>query len=295
MNLNDLFRKQGIDPQTIIVMRHRPFEPELRQVLPWLAAEKPELFNAYQQTQGRSLERAMLKLLGKGTVASFIGQEPGSAIFVGLYRIESAQPLNYEQYCKIETIRELRKLGMQGWVPERDARETIQWFDLMRTSFYADWEGRLKVGWPPPERSWWRRAHRNEFPVVAIHEDNVFSAKMPNWEELQFTWAELQVLPKRWQAALAQWRGIYYIFDKSDCKGYVGSAYGEANLLGRWLNYAASGHGGNSELRKRTPTDFSFTILQRVSPDMDATDVIGLESSWKMRLHTRRPHGLNDN
>jgi hypothetical protein len=51
-------------------MRHRPQEPELRKVLPWLAAEKPELFNAYQQTHGERVEKAML---GAKFVASFIG------------------------------------------------------------------------------------------------------------------------------------------------------------------------------------------------------------------------------
>ena len=81
----------------------------------------------------------------------------------------------------------------------------------------------------------------------------------------------------------------------ADGKAYVGSAYGENNLLGRWLNYAARGHGGNRLLRGRDPTGFRFTILQRVSPDMEATDVIRLEATWKQRLHTRHPCGLNDN
>ncbi len=48
-------------------------------------------------------------------------------------------------------------------------------------------------------------------------------------------------------------------------------------------------------LRKRDPQHFRFTILQRVSPDMDSDDVIRLESTWKERLHTRMPYGLNDN
>ena len=42
----------------------------------------------------------------------------------------------------------------------------------------------------------------------------------------------------RWKSALSQWRGVYFIFDATDGKGYVGSAYGSGNLLGRWLNYA---------------------------------------------------------
>jgi hypothetical protein len=68
---------------------------------------------------------------------------------------------------------------------------------------------------------------------------------MPEWGDIELTWADLAVLPARWRSALAQWRGIYY--------------------------------------------------LQRVSPDMDAADIIALEGSWKQRLHTRQPHGLNDN
>jgi hypothetical protein len=88
---------------------------------------------------------------------------------------------------------------------------------------------------------------------------------------------------------------MWDIFDTSDGKGYVGAAYGEGNLLDRWQNYAASGHGGNCLLRPRDPRSFRFSILQRVSPDMDAGDIIQIESSWKQRLHTHKPYGLNDN
>jgi hypothetical protein len=109
------------------------------------------------------------------------------------------------------------------------------------------------------------------------------------------SWEDLRVLPTRWCNALSQWRGIYYIFDPTVGKGYVGSAYGKDNLLGRWQNYKESGHGGNSLLKDRNPHAFQFSILQRVSPDMDESDVIRLESTWKERLHTRDPFGLNDN
>lgn len=57
----------------------------------------------------------------------------------------------------------------------------------------------------------------------------------------------------------------------------------------------ASGHGGNVHLLERDPENFFFSILDRVSPDMDWEDVIALESTWKERLHTRWPEGLNDN
>jgi hypothetical protein len=114
-------------------------------------------------------------------------------------------------------------------------------------------------------------------------------------ENLNLSWEELADLPKSWEDAIRQWRAIYYIFDTSMQKGYVGSAGGVDNLLGRWRNYASSGHGGNVLLRNRDPMNFRFTILQRVSPDMDNDDVIRLENTLKLRLHARAPFGLNDN
>jgi hypothetical protein len=291
MELNDLLRKEGIDPQRVLVLRHRPFERELNKVLPWLAAERPDVFNAYQQTQGEKLEKAFK---GASHVASFIGDRPGRALFVGLYSIGPSKPVTREEYWKIPAYVEMKKFGIEGFT-EESGRSSCLWFDLVLTDFYAPWKGKLIVAWPPPERSWWRRAHRNVFPVSAVLEDSALVSTMPQWFELVLNWQQLGVLPVAWKSALLQWRGVYYIFDTSDGKGYVGSAYGDRNLLGRWVSYAASGHGGNVLLRKRDPRRFEFSILQRVSPDTDANDVIRVEGTWKDRLHTRSPHGLNDN
>jgi hypothetical protein len=297
MNLNDLLRSKNIDPALVLVLRHRPEEPQLNKVLPWLMAELPDLFNAYQQTQGDKLERVMQAMVGIGYIASFIRYEAGKALFVGLYSIERAKPLAYAEYWAIPENVELKeKYGMRGFTGEK--RSSLLWFDLkLQSDFYADWKGKLIVGWPPPERSWWRRAHRpaNDMPVLAILEDAAFERDIPEWDALNLTWDELQILPKRLKEALSHWRGVYYIFDTSDGKGYVGSAYGKDNLLGRWLDYATSGDGGNRLLKRRDPRKFIFTILQRVSPDIDDNELIRLENSWKQRLHSRPPFGLNDN
>lgn len=294
MNFSDLLAREGIDPKQVLVLRHRPHEPGLNKVLPWLAAEKPDVFNAYQQSQGERLGRAMAKMVGAGYVASFLGQHPSQALFIGLYSIGGPRGLTYKEYWEIPANLELKKHGMRGWTRD-DPRSEILWFDLALTEFYARWKGRLVVGWPPPERSWWRRAHRNDFPIVAIREESELDAAMPEWDRIDLTWDELGALPSRWRAILSQWRAVYYIFDTSDGRGYVGSAYGENNLLGRWRSYAADGHGGNRLLRGRDPKHFRFSILQRVSPDMELAEVVRLESSWKDRLHTRKPLGLNDN
>jgi hypothetical protein len=291
MNLNDLLLAKSVPPEEVLVLRHRPFEPELNKVLPWLAAEKPKVFNAYQQTQGERVEKAMK---GAKYVASFIGHEPGKALFVGLYSIEGSRPLTVEEFWKLPAYSEMKQFGMQGFT-EKDGRQAVLWFDLALTEFYSSWKGKLVIEWPGLERSWWRWADRNTMPVHAILEDSALDASMPEWDEIVLTWEELGILPGRWRSLLSQWRGVYFIFDTSDGKGYVGSAYGSDNLLGRWRNYMASGHGDNKLLRKRDARQFRFTIVQRVSPDMDADDVIRLEGTWKERLHTRSPYGLNQN
>ncbi len=291
MLLNDLLTAHGIGPKTVLVLRHRPWEPQLNKVISWLAAERPELFNAYQQTQRERVEKAMQRA---AYVASFIGHEPGKAMFVGLYSIDGTRPMTRKQYWANKLNTELKTYGMNGF-SEDQPRESLLWFDLGLCDFYADWKGRLIVGWPGLERSWWRWANRNDIPVLAVTEENRLAPEMPDWDEIELTWTDLNILPTTWKAALQQWRGVYYIFDSSDGKAYVGSAYGKYNLLGRWLNYVARGHGGNRYLRTRDPSNFRFTILQRVSPDMEANDVINLEANWKQRLHTRHPFGLNDN
>ena len=101
-------------------------------------------------------------------------------------------------------------------------RSSLLWFDLALTEFYSSWKGKLIVDWPPPERSWWRRAHRNDIPVWAVLEESALDAAMKKWDEIDFTWSQLGILPKRWQARLSEWRGIYFIFDTSDGKGYRG-------------------------------------------------------------------------
>lgn len=150
------------------------------------------------------------------------------------------------------------------------------------------------MSWPGIERSWWRWAHRNVFTVQAIREDNMLVSAMPAWNELVIDWEQLQSLPRSWRAAIAQWRGIYLILDRASGKSYVGSAYGDQNILGRWRTYAATGHGGNKGLKGLDPKHFQFAVLERVSPDMASEEVIQLEASWKTRLGTREL-GLNQN
>lgn len=288
MELNDLLRKQGFAPEHVLVFRHRPAEPRLRRVLPRLARRRPDLFNAYQSTQGPRVERAMQRA---GHIAAFVGEAAGFATFAGLYIRRSERVIRRDEFWQTPGFTELRELGMEDLQPDR---ESVVLFDLIKTPFYDEWASRLIVAWPGPELSWWRWADRNVIPVHAIREVDDDASPPPPWREWSITWEELALLPNRWQAALREWRGVYFILDRRDGKGYVGSAGGASNLLGRWMEYARTGHGGNIRLLDRDPTSFVFTILERVSPDMPLDEVVRVENSWKERLHTRE-YGLNVN
>jgi hypothetical protein len=136
--------------------------------LPWLVDENHEIFNVYQQTQGKIVEKAMLRAK---FVASFIGHEAGKAVFVGLYKVNDHKPLSFDQYWKELANVELKaKYGMVGMT---DKHSTTLWFDLVPLAFRKEWKGKLIICWPGKEVSWWRWADRNEFRVHAITEDSI--------------------------------------------------------------------------------------------------------------------------
>ncbi len=263
LDFNTLLEQAGLEPNKTLIVRHAPVETELKRVLPWLVVDRPELWRAYQQIQWKSLEKAMIKAQ---SIASFIGQEAGHATFAGLYSIGDHQALGHAGYDAFPGNAELTELGMTGRTP--DMPDCLA-FELEQLNCWHEWVGHLTIRWPLPHQSWWRWAGRGTFPVATIEAESLFVRHMPDWRKLVLTWAELRNLPASWAAALSQWRGVYFIHDCVRSAGYVGSAYGADNLLGRWRNYSRSGHGGNRELRKSNPEDLKFSILQRTSPDLE--------------------------
>lgn len=288
LELNDLLRDAGLDPAATVVMRHRPKEKSLRKVLPWLIEDRPDLFLAFQSQHGPTTERI---LKNASTLASFVADGAGRALFVGIYAIKDFHQITPAQYWAMPINRELETHGVGGPRPGQDPL----WFDLTLAPELSELHGKLVVDWPGIERSWVRWANCNTFTIHAILEESRLNLKMIPWHELLLTWHELRALPASMHRRMEEWRGIYYIRDSASGKGYVGSAYGTENISGRWKNYAATGHGGNRLLRGVKPEYLSFSILQRVSPDLPSDDVIALENSWKLRLQTRAPYGLNDN
>jgi hypothetical protein len=103
-----------------------------------------------------------------------------------------------------------------------------------------------------------------------------------------------------WHRMLKSVAGVYLILDTSTGSQYVGSAYGENAVLGRWLSYAKNGHGGNKQLREllsarpEASRNFQFSILQTLPITLTAKEVIEYEVLHKHKLGSRA-HGLNSN
>jgi hypothetical protein len=96
-------------------------------------------------------------------------------------------------------------------------------------------------------------------------------------------------------------KGIYLISDTKTGKLYVGSAYGEEGIWGRWKKYVSTnGHGDNKtlkELIKDDPThgnNFQFSILMLLPRTITADEAIKKERLFKNKLGTNS-FGLNNN
>lgn len=289
MDLSQLLKANGIDPAEVLVLRHAP-PPILANLLPMWALESPELYNAYQQTQGARVEASMTDAK---YVASFIGIEPLEALFVGLYKVLGHRSLRQHELWSLPAYRTMESVGLRE-ISAVAKRERVLLFDLELTEWYAPWKGKLIIDWPP-SRTWARWADGGDFTVKSILPESALARPMNGWDELVLTYTELQNLPKSWREQLKGWCGVYLIVDTSDHKTYVGSARGAENIYGRWMDYAKGKNGGNKLLQGRDPHNFRFSVLELTAPQIPVSELVSLENRWKTRLSSRLPHGLNAN
>ncbi len=287
IDLNAYLADAGIPLDKTLVMRHTPtVKPLLKRLRNW-AVSRPEMYNYYQSNQHPTQENQLSRATH---LASFIGVKTGEALFVGIYKVEGWKEIPVAEFIEMEVVKELYGHGSR-----LKNQSHVKWFDLRVMPEMAELKGRLVLKWAEMHgaRSWSRWAAPNTFPVKTIHEESALAPTMPSWRDLILEWAELQTLPESWKAKLREWRAIYLIHDMSDGKNYIGSAYGEDNLDHRWAEYVRTGgHGGNVQLRGREPNNFRFSIHELVGPSMPMEEVVDIEWSWMLRLHTRTS-GLN--
>ena len=129
-----------------------------------------------------------------------------------------------------------------------------------------------------------------------IFDNDIF----PGYDKVNVSWDELsRVIEKStWKTALQNQKGVYVITDTSNGKKYVGSAYGENMILGRWQSYVKNGHGSNVGLKSLTfdhiTKNFRYSILDIYKSTIDDQVIIERESWWKEVLQSRK-YGYNEN
>ena len=136
----------------------------------------------------------------------------------------------------------------------------------------------------------------------------------PGYKNIKVGFQELKnmlQISDEWRTALKSRKGIYVITDTKAGKLYVGSAYGEKGILGRWEIYINSGYDKNElengtypnkqfrELVKKEgmsyiENNFQYSILETLTDDVLDKDIISRESFWKDVLMTRK-YGYNSN
>lgn len=286
--LNGVLRDHGLPPEDTVVLLHSPRERRLAQLLPFLAESSPEVLEAFQSVHSA---RATETIRGRGFMVSFVRVYTGRLAFVGAFRTKSVERRPTREICADPAMR--RVIDEFGANTPLEAADVFDWdyCSFERLPVLADYIGRLQIA-PRLTPTYARLADRLDAQIVELTVSSVLAPAPPDWRDFIVTGPELHTLPEPWAARLREWRGIYLIVDQTDGARYVGAAYGQENLLGRWRDHVAGHQGVTAELRRRDPRDFRFSVLERVSPDASPEDVVAIERSWMARLDTQE-HGLN--
>lgn len=142
-----------------------------------------------------------------------------------------------------------------------------------------------------------------KLPLVELRREKMTVGEFPGYNAVAITHGVLRVITEQritsWHAALANVKGVYLITDASTGKLYVGKASGTVGIWQRWCAYAATGHGGNVELKALLAangpghvTHFRYSILEIADTHASDGDILRRESYWMDVLQTRK-FGLN--
>jgi hypothetical protein len=167
---------------------------------------------------------------------------------------------------------------------------------------YQKYVGRLIIKFKNKAQTMIRNAESvfDDCYISQILSDTFDNDLFPGYEKVNISWDEMnRVLEKdNWKTALQNQKGVYLLTDTSNGKMYVGSAYGENMILGRWRAYVKSGNGGNVGLKQLTfdhiKQNFKYSILDIYKSTTDDQIIINRESWWKEVLQSRQ-FGYNEN
>lgn len=244
---------------------------------PWLLYREGE-FEEWQNFQSKkNFERPIVL-----TLISLPGKNRW--LFAGVYRVVGREIRFYEK-----------------------SNKDLHYYNLAHVPGYNDLDGRLIVNFKRPGRNSYLDAEKwlGQITVEQILDKPMANADFPGFRDVHLTRKELVRIvhrsPDSWRTALSNVSGVYLIRDGQTDKFYVGSAYGQSGIWGRWSSYVETRHGGNKMIKNLLTINgidradaFHYSILEIA--DIDATDkqIIAREQFWKEVLGSRA-YGLNAN
>lgn len=266
ITIQELLFNRGLDKNSKIkLVRHKDNRRDLYNLYRMNKSE----FLGYQNSQKKDVFN------GVDYIVSFIGEEGLLSRYIGVYKLIGKKQLVDGSY-------------------EYQMEEVDEKFDDLKERVIIRWENAIS----------WHQWIKNEMEVIEIHpglhyrQFTDYSDFILNFEELK------EIVTKQysdWKKMLSATKGIYLISDTKTGKLYVGSAYGEDGIWGRWTKYVSTnGHGDNKTLKEliladpRHGTNFEFSILMLLPRSITPEEAIKKERLFKIKLGTNS-FGLNNN
>lgn len=276
ITIQELLYNRGLDKTAAVkLVRHKDRRCDLYSIY----RNDREKFLEYQSTQKNDI------FSNCKYIVSFIGEEGLLARFVGIYEIKG---------CVVG----------KGTIDlyEREAPYNFK-YQMEEVRGFDDLKERVIIRWSNAIS--WHQWIKNEMEIVEICPGLNYK-RFTDYSELILSFEELREIVlneyKEWKIVLSAVKGVYLITDTNTGKLYVGSAYGESGIWGRWCDYInTNGHGGNKSLAELIKKDkdyaskyFQFSILMLLPKTVTADEAIAKEQLFKRKLGTNA-FGLNNN
>ena len=236
------------------------------------------LFKEWQSEQSDS------KMKNVDYLVVFLAEEGCECRFIGVYRNNGPKRPTCEGFSEYNL-------------------EEVEGFEGLKDKVVIDW-GKGTLSWM---QNWQSTKNVRRIDQVNTGDDIPYFIR---YEDVILSFSQLQkvVEDKEWKSKLESLNCVYMILDKETGKQYVGVTYKDMKpgikngILGRWTEYAKTGHGNNKLLVallaekgiSYADQNFQWTILETLPLNVTPKVAIDRESLYKKKFGTRE-HGYNEN
>lgn len=265
ITIQELIFNRGLDKNSKTkLIRHKDKRIDLYN----LYRNDKQAFLDYQSSQSKDVFKNV------EFIVSFIGEENELSRFIGVFKISSSAKIAEEKFV----------------------------YEIEEIFGFEDLKERVIIKWTNPIS--WHQWIQNLMEVTEI-QPGLHYKQFKDYFDFILTYKELKEITKNnypdWKRTLSITKGIYLISDTKTGKLYVGSAYGENGIWGRWTNYIlTNGHGNNKTLKELVDFDseyahnFTFSILMLLPKTITPFEAIKKELLFKNKLGSNS-FGLNNN